>query len=542
MEAVSLAIGTSGLITVVEKILQLSRIVHEVKSFPSDMAELAIQLDHEKQKINLWSSHVTFHARKLEVKESQTTGGYKDALISEMKRCIEGAVNSLEKASKLASTYVPEASTDEEGRRDLDMDQTIQLPSDKADFHKALRLQLEEWIERKVTKRRMLTGVARPWDKPHLAEFREVLGNLKYWNTELFLLLGSCEREDIRYELSSRFMAEYTDDRESLQIIGNDETTQNENTAASARLSLQVLDYTDNTTGTQLHWNKKLQRALVTGKYPSLYYDWLDCNSLTDKQIEIAGIRINALCDLLNTAKPQGITTLKPFGFVYDKKKVAYGLASEVPLHAGKDYGLSRLLGTNRLYSLDDRFALARQLCHTFHQLHMSNWLHRGFNSTCVRFYTEKDGGQMKFLAVTGFQFARPADTEQISLGIAHESEASPYLHPEVRENHVSSSQSSYVRYNGKHDIFSLGVVLLEIGIWRKLTDVKLPGYGQTDLRGYASKHLPHLMGKTYAEVVDKCLAGNTVVEGGAKPALELSWLYYDIVQPMDNCQCGLRS
>lgn len=542
MEVAAFVIGTSGLIAVVDKIFELSRVMHDIKCFPKDMAELAIQLHHEKQKINLWSAQTTFRSRA-QTQSSTTShdsGLFQDALLDTMRRCTEGVTNSLEDANRLERYYISDTAEDEEGQNP-DGSAGNTLATTRADYYKALRSQLEDVLQRRVTRRRRLAAVTKLWDRPHMEEFKQVLGRLKYWNAELFLLLDLYEKSDIRVELSARMMADYSDDPEALSIIGNIETTRNEDIAASARLSLQMLDLEDKNENSQPTSNSWLNPSLSKDETPQRFIDWLDCSSLTDAQMSIAAKRIDALCELLNMAKPQELTTLKPIGYIFDREKMSYGIISETHNAVRKIISLNRILGTNKSHSLDERFSLARRLCHTFLQLHMSNWLHRGFNSTCVNFYTTSDSKEINFLAVTGFQFARPAGGDQISLPIT-QSQASLalYHHPDVRMSHLQGSTKPYVRYMAKHDIFSLGVVLLEIGVWQRVASLKLTGSEPIDLQRYAEAHLPYLMGKGYAKIVDRCLSGRNTEGGGSQEGSELSWLLYDIVKPMDVCHCGM--
>jgi hypothetical protein len=87
------------------------------------------------------------------------------------------------------------------------------------------------------------------------------------------------------------------------------------------------------------------------------------------------------------------------------------------------------------------------------------------------------------------------------------------------------------------HDIYSLGVILLEVGLWRSLLDWKIPDHGvlpaglqalllgidvsgimanpsivQSKLIETAKRQLPRVMGNSYTSVVVSCLS---CVEGG---------------------------
>lgn len=75
------------------------------------------------------------------------------------------------------------------------------------------------------------------------------------------------------------------------------------------------------------------------------------------------------------------------------------------------------------------------------------------------------------FIGIGVFQYARPLGRDQVSLPIDVEGrgKALLYHHPCIRQNLASPSDSTtptaYVKYQPRHDIYSLGLVLLEIGL-----------------------------------------------------------------------------
>lgn len=79
------------------------------------------------------------------------------------------------------------------------------------------------------------------------------------------------------------------------------------------------------------------------------------------------------------------------------------------------------------------------------------------------------------------------------------------------------------VRFNKLHDIYSLGVVLLEIGLWQSVFQLDTKGFSRLEstdrfqLRhafiDAAREDLPFRAGSAYAAVVEKCLSGEFVLE-----------------------------
>lgn len=80
------------------------------------------------------------------------------------------------------------------------------------------------------------------------------------------------------------------------------------------------------------------------------------------------------------------------------------------------------------------------------------------------------------------------------------------------------------------HDIYALGVVLLEIGLWEPalkletnmFSKAKNPHAVQAQLIKHAEKRLEHRVGRRYKDVVLKCLTGDFDVENDTKEDLKL--------------------
>ncbi|KAM0564761.1 hypothetical protein ACHAP6_009000 [Verticillium nonalfalfae] len=77
------------------------------------------------------------------------------------------------------------------------------------------------------------------------------------------------------------------------------------------------------------------------------------------------------------------------------------------------------------------------------------------------------------------------------------------YQHPELRAD-------AHKRYKKRHDIYSLGLVLFEIGIWQSIFYFKKDNQDAQDfrrtIRNACESHLAHFMGKAYQRAVLQCL------------------------------------
>ncbi|GAW14647.1 hypothetical protein ANO14919_040500 [Xylariales sp. No.14919] len=108
---------------------------------------------------------------------------------------------------------------------------------------------------------------------------------------------------------------------------------------------------------------------------------------------------------------------------------------------------------------LGDRFTLAFTLATAFSYFHSAGWLHKGFHSGNIIFLAQDSGQEGAIRAtdpfITGFQYSRPADSHSLSRGPLENSDLEHYYHPSAEKG-----------FSRRIDLYSLGVVLCEIGRW----------------------------------------------------------------------------
>ena len=123
---------------------------------------------------------------------------------------------------------------------------------------------------------------------------------------------------------------------------------------------------------------------------------------------------------------------------------------------------------------------------------------------------------------VLGFMFSRPESF--FSAGPADFFPARDiYRHPERQ----GQPQETFKKI---HDIYALGVVLLEIGLWEPAIKLEKNMFAhahsayavQSQLIKHAQKRLESRVGRKYKEVVIKCLTGNFDVTDDTKEDLNL--------------------
>jgi len=166
------------------------------------------------------------------------------------------------------------------------------------------------------------------------------------------------------------------------------------------------------------------------------------------------------------------------------------------------------------LRDLDNRLQLAKALAWTLFELHTVDWVHQSFHpDNILLFGNELGPGTVQFdwskPYVVGFVSSRSNSGVSGKLNFRGQWTSRLYTHPD-------RLLKDYERYTKIHDIYSLGVVLLEVGRlgsfmedrqhgeWNKLGPHKM-----RDVFKEKAKSLQTILGKNYREVVLACLDGN---------------------------------
>jgi hypothetical protein len=175
--------------------------------------------------------------------------------------------------------------------------------------------------------------------------------------------------------------------------------------------------------------------------------------------------RVDALAKLLRQPKEQVFRIPRCIGWKYlpEQKCITFVFETQPERANIMPLDLLQLLGDrDARVSLGDKFLLALALAKCISQLHMVKWVHESFRSENVLFFptatTEKGKPAIEYTEpwVLGFEFSRPDIF--VSTGVSDYCAARDiYRHPE-RQGEPDKA------FTKKHDIYALGVVLLEIG------------------------------------------------------------------------------
>ena len=223
--------------------------------------------------------------------------------------------------------------------------------------------------------------------------------------------------------------------------------------------------------------------------------------------------------DLSISNKPPLLKTLQCAGFVQDTDQQRFGFLFELPEWvdiASEPRTLHSYLPDDiidprsiLLPTLGERVKLAQDLAYSVAELLGASILHKSLHSGNILFFparfTKAISIAQPFLG--GFEVSRPDQQGQLSLDVNGGS-FDAYRHPELRD--PSNELQGRPESERKHDIYSLGLILLEIGIWKRLDTLQrvkaTPTENAKRFLNFARRYLPHQMGVEYCEAVVECL------------------------------------
>ncbi|KAL8666354.1 MAG: hypothetical protein Q9202_001625 [Teloschistes flavicans] len=208
--------------------------------------------------------------------------------------------------------------------------------------------------------------------------------------------------------------------------------------------------------------------------------------------------RVGAIANLLKTASQiPAFKVLRCVGYIHEPHNHSFTLIFEfpAPTHEGpgssssssssEPESLEQLIiatqerETQKKPSLDERLKLAHSLAATVCAIHRANWLHKSISSSRVLFFrpgqtlsppppppvASTTTERLPSPYLIGFNHSRPDDTSTFSA--KPDIDELHYQHPDylVEQN----------KYRPRYDYFSVGMLLLEIGLWRTLKDMPPP-------------------------------------------------------------------
>lgn len=224
--------------------------------------------------------------------------------------------------------------------------------------------------------------------------------------------------------------------------------------------------------------------------------------------------------------------TLKCLGYFEDPKQPRFGLVFELPasVYSGpvdshksvdelKPVTLLSVLqtGSKSLHNsnsatppLEDRFRLAFTLALTLSKIHGDNFLHKDVNSTNIMVF-RKNKRQSANSRALQFSLRSPVicSFDLFSDFDIERSDSMPPLNIYRHPDDPRFTGDKHQDYNASFDLYGLGLVLLEVGLWQPLFDLWKQKYTLSDFKQRIEdvyiRRLASKCGTAYMQVVRDC-------------------------------------
>ena len=247
-------------------------------------------------------------------------------------------------------------------------------------------------------------------------------------------------------------------------------------------------------------------------------YKWYQ-GDLSADEISALRQRVMLLTKLLNFGKSSEYASLECLHWFHNSERQHFGLIFNIPqvyLSSSQPQYVSlaeAIKNPKTRPTLGERFKIAILLAQAVAKWHSTGWVHQSVASHDIIFFCNPSENRIDYAApfLAGFEFSRPVADRSLGRYVERKYlDRDIYRHPD----RLGASQKTHTK---EHDIYSLGVVLLEIGLWQVAPDMissamkteLTPASMRTHLKKNASHRLAHYAGKGYERAVSICLAGN---------------------------------
>jgi len=521
--------GVVGITNVAVKLLDACirgfTVLREARHAGRDLSTVQAMLQIEQLKLQTWASEVGL----LDI-EPRLSISFSDVGIASV--ALDQLGELLTDLDKLKHKYKLNLEVTEE--------EIAKLQEPQSTLKALLPFQREQFRNdtAKVFHRRQSTWRRLRWVSEDEQLFRKLLKDVKYFIDELTQTLGRSERDMLknRIEMFHRFLITGSSDSRYLSIAGQASSTETSDTnlEAAARLRKQALEleviddpHVDRAPSGDLELQNLHGRPgpmqptsgkHASGSIPSMrlsktkinaglfrlevprqlaYYvdhksavvllewmaaDWSVHASTRD--------RVNKVSKLLHELIHPSFHSLRCIGYLEDNKLSRYGIVYEVPIRSVEidrpdafpviSVTLRSMLEATDCPSLNARVKVAILLLGTILQLHTSGWLHKAITSDNLITFAPRgflvSASPLSSLEtnsviyLTGYNYARSDDPAEMTEPSLSQIDAELYRHP-------LSIGTSRQRYCRAFDLFSVGCILLELGLWSSLSSVLLEAH-----------------------------------------------------------------
>lgn len=205
-----------------------------------------------------------------------------------------------------------------------------------------------------------------------------------------------------------------------------------------------------------------------------------ECRTYTAETFSHTQNGMNNLCALLALDKDERFRLPKAEGLYHDEDAQNFHMvilsASVGAANASDIWSLNRSIAESNMKlstapqikppPLDVRMKLALDIAVTVAKFHSVGWLHQGIQSRNIALAVDpKDGPSYAHPFFLGYSKARPVS---VSSFVDNDPLNNLYRHPARWQPQTGTK----IPHTALHDLYSLGIVLLEIGLWKATTDM----------------------------------------------------------------------
>ena len=225
------------------------------------------------------------------------------------------------------------------------------------------------------------------------------------------------------------------------------------------------------------------------------------------------------LARLLASTGEHDMSTLPFKGILEEQPQQRYAFVFDYPKNTNNTFAPMSLFSMVQLndfdirLDLEQRFNVAQILSCTLGAFHADGWVHKSMRSESITFFYRQGNKSLIVDSpyLVNFEFSRP-ETEVTRLEPDDDLERNLYRHPDRQG-------PPKISFSKLHDVYALGVVLLEIGLWQTAPSIykqyvsDLPASAQLTPKNIRSifvnaarKRLAHHMGHSCLEAVLNCI------------------------------------
>ena len=375
---------------------------------------------------------------------------------------------------------------------------------ERSDLLKSLSIATKSPPEHSLIKLQK-TSQSAPLEKKGL---ERLLQTLCYWNDSLEKLTPTLERESLRRRLRAHLSTSNTTELQNLEAAAAFLQHQDIELMAYTRSVIEqerhggLLDSqlqipvklhpsllpNYRVKASELEWQelqfqKDRPRSMATCRGENVIVDWQYCLNDSWRRANPAAYRrrIQSLITMLNSGLwPLNLSVLHCVGYI-DKGSNMTGYIFRLPPGVEPDQSpvtlhhlLCKVSKVDDIPELGERFQLAKTLVSTLFEIHNLGWLHKNIRPKNILFWPKPNSEYKVDITkpyLVGFDLSRPNKPGEFSeKPLSYGGDDELYRHPFYARAAPNCFLPSF-------DMYSLGVVLYEIGVWRRAT-VEAPQLG----------------------------------------------------------------